>query len=522
MIDQDSQVLMNGIFQTGLIVHRIELIKIFVEFLKMEQLRMMNEEIAKKAATGNSATVDINVLIGNAEEMADAGVSSAVMQMYLNYILDGLMSVDVVLSTTAFDAVCIIIEQGLAHPLMCVPYVIAMQTSVVPSVRDRAVLVYENLAEKHQTFIHSRTGESVRKAFEYRMNLARAEAKEEGGQVWAQGYSMEMNGASEKESLVAGPVSLLSNMFAKIQVKRPRRNDFLLALVRSFDVDISLSQDKDLIPFGRFVADNLATLNYKSVDEVMSIIYHICQVLSVSGETVLKSIEDWKTGANKDEKFLEDTAKSSILMGILVKLKMFLQQLYGLSESKCRRFTPSESTRNTEKSRPAVQQPKASVVMDWASWPFADSRGMKSNEDMVEQLDLFVELMNTDYYIGGTGDDDEDMDLYDDHHQQQPSTESHSEDARNGKDDESADIPAAIAPPADLPPATKGKKRNSLTPAGGPAVPAMKKRKPSVKVPSRSASTASKVSVETVESRSPDRPKRRRSVVSVVEASSDE
>ncbi|KAJ3082637.1 hypothetical protein HDU99_002069 [Rhizoclosmatium hyalinum] len=161
MIKQDSQVLMNEIFQKGLISHRIELIKIFVEFLKTEQIRMMQEELAKKAANVNTKTVDIKVLIGNADEMADAGVSSAVMQMYLNYILDGLMSVDVTLSTTAFDAVCIIIEQGLAHPLLCVPFVIAMQTSVIPSVRDRAIIIYDNLAEKHQTFIHSRTGECV-------------------------------------------------------------------------------------------------------------------------------------------------------------------------------------------------------------------------------------------------------------------------------------------------------------------------------------------------------------------------
>ncbi|KAJ3017032.1 UNVERIFIED_CONTAM: Sister chromatid cohesion protein 2 [Siphonaria sp. JEL0065] len=510
MIKSDSQVLMNNIFQTGLISHRIELIKIFVDFLKTEQIRMMNEEIAKKAATVNSKTVDIKVLIGNADEMADAGVSSAVMQMYLNYILEGLMSVDITLSTTAFDAICIIIEQGLAHPLLCVPYVIAMQTSVIPNVRDRAILVYDNLAEKHQTFIHSRTGECVRKAFEYQMNLARGGSEDgpAGTLVWASGYTMEAS-VNEDDSVGADvPLALLSNMYAKIQVKRPRRNDFLMTLVRSFDADVSVSQDKDIIPFGRFVAENLATLNYKSLDEVLNIIYHICQVLSVSGETVLKSIEDWKSGANQNEKFLAATAKTSILMGMLVKLKGFFQKLYDLSESKCRRFAPSESSRNTEKSRPALRQANASAVMDWTSWPYADNRELMTTEAMVEQLDLFVELMNSDYYSGG-GEDEDDL-FY-----EEPTT------AEEGDGDgdlagNDMDLPTSTNPsPVKL---MKGKKRASMASAAScSTVPAKKAKRSSLKG-SRATST-SKVSFDSPVAR----PKRSQSRASVaVDLSSDD
>ncbi|ORY44291.1 hypothetical protein BCR33DRAFT_716865 [Rhizoclosmatium globosum] len=309
---QKSRQMINS---TDFASYRID--QIFVEFLKTEQIRMMQEELAKvstlfQAANVNTKTVDIKVLIGNADEMADAGVSSAVMQMYLNYILEGLMSVDVTLSTTAFDAVCIIIEQGLAHPLLCVPFVIAMQTSVIPSVRDRAIIIYDNLAEKHQ-----------------RYTIESHESEEDG---------------------VNGPLAF----------KRPRRNEFLMTLVRSFDVDVNLS---------KICGGKLGTLNYKSADEVLNIIYHICQVLSVSGETVLKAIEDLKKTDSQDEKVLAATAKSSILMGMLVKLKTFFQKLYDLSESKCRRFAPSESSRNTEKSRPATRQQSASSVIDWSSWP---------------------------------------------------------------------------------------------------------------------------------------------------------
>ncbi|KAI8615685.1 hypothetical protein BC830DRAFT_1168392 [Chytriomyces sp. MP71] len=404
MTSPNSQILMNGIFDANFIPHKVELIKIFAEFLKAEQLRMMAEEQTKKAVLKTAKGVDIKVLIGNADEMADAGVSSAVIQLYLNHILGGMMHVDMTMSTTSFDAVCIIIEQGLAHPLMCVPYIVAMQTSPIASVRDRAILVYDNLAEKHQTFIHSRTGECVRRSFDYRSNLVAALSSSEGPQ-WVPGYSREVTELDE--GVREESVAMLSNMYNKLQVKRQRRNDFLMTIVRSFDIDTDGVQDENAIRFGRFLAENLATLDYKSADEVMNIIYHICQVLSVSGETILKFADEWKAGSQTDEKLLFSASKSSVLLGMLVLLKTYLQKMFDLSESKCRRYTPAETGRNTEKARPALRQSKENL--DWTHWPFADSRLLTSPQDMAAQLELFVELMNTDYYVSSA--EDESMDF---------------------------------------------------------------------------------------------------------------
>ncbi|KAI9341450.1 hypothetical protein BDR26DRAFT_918396 [Obelidium mucronatum] len=502
MITNRSQGLMNKVFKTGLISHRIELIKIFVNFLKNEQIRMMNEEMAKKLQSVKAKSVDIKVLIGDADEMADAGVSGSLIQMYVGYILDGLMDTDATLSTIAFDAVCIITDQGLVHPLLCVPYVVAMHTSVIPSVRDRAIALYDNMAEKHQSFIHSKTGECVKRAFEYRMNLERSAVETNGlveNPVWASAYIMESH--LNEDGSVAGqsPLALLSYMYAKIQVKRPRRNEFLATLVRSFDMDAAVAQD-EAIPYGRFIADTLATLNYKSLDEVLGIIHHICQVLSVSGETILKAIEELKAEAQTDENLLNLTAKSSVLIGMLVNLKSFLQKLYDLSESKCRRFTPSESSRNTEKSRPAIRQPSASSVIDWARWPYANQKMLSSKKNMMEQLELFVELMNTDYYVGVGPDDDDDM---------------FGEGADSSKDADESNDGETVASPVK----PKGKKRSSMaTAASSSTIPAKKARRSSIK--GNNGANRSNA-VTPFESPAPDRPKRSQSRAALVEQSDE-
>ncbi|KAJ3239898.1 Sister chromatid cohesion protein 2 [Chytriomyces hyalinus] len=497
MIHQTSQTLMNGVFKVDNIPHKVEVIKIFAEFLKAEQLRMLSEEQTKKASNpANNKEVDIKVLIGNADEMADAGVSSAVIQMYLNHILDGMMHVDMTLSTTSFDAVCIIIEQGLAHPLLCVPYVVAMQTSPVANIRDRAILVYDNLAEKHQTFIHSRTGECVRKAFDYRLNVMLSQKQQDDQLHWVQGHLVEITESDEgpRESTVA----MLSNMYGKLQVKRQRRNDFLMTLVRSFDLDADGVKDDKAILFGRFLAENLAALSYKSADEVMIVIYHICQLLSVSGETVLKFVNEWRGSTQTDEEALFSVSKTSVLLGMLVLLKTYLQKTFSLSESKCRSYTPAEGSRNTEKSRPAIR--KSRDTLDWARWPFACNRLLTTAQDMAAQLFLFEDLMNSDYYISTS--DDDGMDFED---LSTPAAEIPGPVPYVGVDVEAIVLVDALTAQP------KTKRRSSLT---GNGTAPKKARRMSAKSSGARASATS--------ASAPDRPKRKEIRVSMAESSDND
>jgi hypothetical protein len=95
-------------------------------------------------------------------------------------------------------------------------------------------------------------------------------------------------------------------------------------------------------------------------------------------------------------------------MGMLIILKEHLKQLYGLPDSKCRKFVPSEAHGN-EKSRPAVRQTGAPLLINWNRMPFGGIKKMDTDEDMKEQCKTFVELMTTEYTSYDKDSEEEDM-----------------------------------------------------------------------------------------------------------------
>ncbi|KAJ1537597.1 Sister chromatid cohesion protein 2, partial [Cladochytrium tenue] len=236
---QDARDAMAAVFHSGSVPHRLDLVRVFAEYLREEQKRMTKENDAKVSDSPERRrdSVDIHVLIGNAEEMGDASVSSSIMQMYLDHLLDAVLSLHPLLTTVAFDVVCTILEQGLVHPVLCVPHVIAMQTSDDSGLRTRAVAIYEHLAEKHKSLIHAKNADCVRKAFEYRSAVLAARHRDSTTPFWVPGYILVEDVTRDLEA-TAHPVALLSHMFAKITIKN-RRHEFLSMLVRGTDFDAS-------------------------------------------------------------------------------------------------------------------------------------------------------------------------------------------------------------------------------------------------------------------------------------------
>ncbi|KAJ3328720.1 Sister chromatid cohesion protein 2, partial [Blyttiomyces sp. JEL0837] len=395
MLEEKSRSIMDAVFKGDSIAHKVDLIKVFGDFLRAERRNSVKKESDDEGPAQEEGTVNIKVLIGNAEEMGDAGVSSAVMQMYLEHLLTCALDCDQMLSAVAFDVICIILEQGLVHPILCLPCVVAMQTNQNLSVRDRACSIYDHLAEKHQTFIHSKNIECVRKAFEYQYKLTNNASTPDRLQ-WVKGLSFQET-KNDDEETKEQPVATLGRMYTKIQTRRNRRNEFLSTMVRMFDVDIRTLRAKPSmwteVCLCRFVAENLASFDYKTLDEVLFVIYTACQVLSVTGETVQKLVEDTKRANYADEGPLPVLANASLIVSMLILVKGYLQRLYNLADKK---YIPSENVRSGDRSKQAVRTSNASI--DWIKLPFAEVRSMATKNDMIEQCDMFIELISTDYF----------------------------------------------------------------------------------------------------------------------------
>ncbi|KAJ3092676.1 hypothetical protein HK102_004409 [Quaeritorhiza haematococci] len=362
---------------------KYELIRVFVEFLQNEQKRIFNKDAEKQNNEGDQ--INIKVLIGNADEMGDAGISSALMQIYLDRILDCMVHpTEKTLAATAFEAVSIILEQGLVHPMLCIPHLVAMETNPDVNLRDRAFTLHSKLHDKYTSFIHGRNVECVKQAYEFQRNLIAAKA----ATSTVQGFTIRRE-RRDNDTMVEFPDALLSRMYTLIQTKRPRRNEFLMNLVKIFDVDLKWKGHESVasIPLCRFVADNLATFEYKMQEEVLHVVYHCYRILSVTGETCIGQIESWERGAavEKEGMTLSFIARTSVCMGILVLLKTHLQTLYGISD--------------TANERPASKNVNAPTILSWERMPYVE-KPLETEEDMWEQCRQFQQLMSEDYVSG--------------------------------------------------------------------------------------------------------------------------
>ncbi|CAG8822906.1 430_t:CDS:2, partial [Gigaspora rosea] len=70
------------------------------------------------------------------------------------------------------------------------------------------------------------------------------------------------------------------------------RTDFLVSVVKTFDFDLKKCDESKVdVGFCKFVAENLATIDYKTIEEVLHVIYLINRVLSVVAISVLHSVQ---------------------------------------------------------------------------------------------------------------------------------------------------------------------------------------------------------------------------------------
>ncbi len=101
------------------------------------------------------------------------------------------------------------------------------------------------------------------------------------------------------------PTALMQRWYSLVREKRAPRQDFLKSLVRVFDIDISSSSQvsrslscnykarfnilpQDDVEFARYMAENFAMLEYKTQEEVMTVIKYLTSYLSTTGVQILE------------------------------------------------------------------------------------------------------------------------------------------------------------------------------------------------------------------------------------------
>jgi hypothetical protein len=92
----------------------------------------------------------------------DFGIAGGLVQTHLQSVLRCCLSADARVHTTAAEVIYLALEQGLVHPLICMPTILAMQAIPGTPVAIKALTIHQKLAEKHASFIHGRNMDGLR------------------------------------------------------------------------------------------------------------------------------------------------------------------------------------------------------------------------------------------------------------------------------------------------------------------------------------------------------------------------
>ncbi|KAF5376813.1 hypothetical protein D9757_008902 [Collybiopsis confluens] len=383
-----SATIMDEIFAANDYDGKARLLKIIQDFLVSESIKHSQSEKESESTKHRSmkaAEVNMEELVGNTDGFADSGVSSAIVQRYMDSILEAAFSPNTQIQALAIDILTFTVKQGLAHPLQSFPVIVALETSPSTSLSNRASALHAVLHNKHASLLNSRFTLSARKSFEYQRKISPNGVR---------GYQ-----------LAPTPMAVLQRWYSLVREKRAQRQDFLKALVKVFQDRPDYKSTQDDVEFTRYMAENFASFDYKTQEEVFTVVKFLTAVLSTTGLHVLEVLSpspllaelhagptvsaDTASAHNPVEggTSLADELpfiRTSVIVGIVMLLKAYLKTLYALSEEKCSKFSLSKKSAVGDKA--AVK--RHSQPINWERLPFA-VKPVLTSVDVKEQRERF-------------------------------------------------------------------------------------------------------------------------------------
>ncbi|XP_020932252.1 nipped-B-like protein isoform X4 [Sus scrofa] len=372
MFEQEVKNLYNNILsdKKSSVNLKIQVLKNLQTYLQEEDTRMQQADRDWKKVAKQE----------DLKEMGDvsSGMSSSIMQLYLKQVLEAFFHTQSSVRHFALNVIALTLNQGLIHPVQCVPYLIAMGTDPEPAMRNKADQQLVEIDKKYAGFIHMKAVAGMKMSYQVQQAINTC-------------LKDPVRGFRQDESSSA----LCSHLYSMIRGNRQHRRAFLISLLNLFD-DTAKTEVNMLL----YIADNLACFPYQTQEEPLFIMHHIDITLSVSGSNLLQSFKESmvkdkrkerKSSPSKENESSESEEEVSrprksrkrvdsdsdsdseddinsvmkclpensapliefanVSQGILLllMLKQHLKNLCGFSDSKIQKYSPSESAKVYDK-----------------------------------------------------------------------------------------------------------------------------------------------------------------------------
>jgi len=270
------------------------------------------------------------------------------------------------------------------------------------------------LQGKHASLLNTRYTVSARASFDYQKRVSVDSVR---------GFRLQPT-----------PIALLQRWYSHVREKRQTRQDFLKSLIKVFQENSSYESTQDDVNYTRYMAENFATFDYNTQEEVFTVIKSLTSVLSTTGMQLLEIIspshllttlhgtsqpevivpveltmdhamdivpaEGAEVAASTKEYDKVQLMRTSVIIAMVMLLKTHLKTLYSLSEDKCNKFAIGKKSAIGDKTATRRHEHPIS----WNRLPFATTPLLTSADADVQKT-RFIEIWNED---GLTAEPEED------------------------------------------------------------------------------------------------------------------
>ena len=337
------------------------------------------------------------------------GASALIAQRFLKDILNIALTSQGNSALTATEVIASINRQGLVHPKESGPALVALETSTNPAIADVAVQEHRLLHQQHESMFEREYMRAIQEAFRYQNGVV-------GDTL---GYTTQPY------------ASKLCAMFDIIKTSKGKyQKKFLSNLCSKIDFDISKTDLSRVLPFSRFLTENLAFFEYSRLDELLHTISCMEKIVADTGSGIAHSISteifhitvepvpdaspenappnqgpNDGTGGTMDPPRLRQLTTASVILSSLWEARTYLRRLYGLTARQQKRESKKGAAKDLSKAPTRVQGLTGDKVVAAIAEKVASLDG---EESMMQQCKDFVELLSVDNEIkvGAEGEED--------------------------------------------------------------------------------------------------------------------
>uniref|UniRef100_A0A803Y2G5 Nipped-B protein n=1 Tax=Meleagris gallopavo TaxID=9103 RepID=A0A803Y2G5_MELGA len=330
MFEQEVKTLYNSILsdKNCSVNLKIQVLKNLQTYLQEEDTRMQQADRDWKKVAKQE----------DLKEMGDisSGMSSSIMQLYLKQVLEAFFHTQSNVRHFALNVIALTLNQGLIHPVQCVPYLIAMGTDPEPSMRNKADQQLVEIDKKYAGFIHMKAVAGMKMSYQVQQAINTCPKDP-------------VRGFRHDESSSA----LCSHLYSMIRGNRQHRRAFLISLLNLFDDTASMVKDKkkERKPSSDEETESDSNSGSESESEEEA-----SKPRRLRKRVDSDSDSDEENDINAVMKCLPENSApliefANVSQGILLllMLKQHLKNLCGFSDSKIQKYSPSESAKVYDK-----------------------------------------------------------------------------------------------------------------------------------------------------------------------------